>query len=119
VEVNYEAQVVRHGSSFNPGLFGYKPGVATSGVAAFWVLREASRSISTVTSAAVLASGYDTYKALEPTGVELLLTTSIIHNGHYVLRSTDAYYIEKVDAHLFEPCKSRSVTGCRPKYSLR
>lgn len=119
IEVSYETQVVRHGASFDPSVFGYKPGMATGGVTAFWVLREASRSISPVGSAAIAAAGIDTYEALKPTGVELLLTTSIIQEGRYVLRNTDAYYIEKADAYLFEPCKSRSATGCRPKYPLK
>ncbi len=119
IEVSYETQVVRHGASFDPSVFGYKPGMATGGVTAFWVLREASRSISPVGSAAIAAAGVDTYEALKPTGVELLLTTSIIQDGHYILRNTDAYYIEKADAYLFEPCKSRSATGCRPKFPLK
>lgn len=115
VEINYETQVVRHGASFDPSMFGYKPGMATGGVTAFWVLREGARSISPVASAAAVAAGFDTYKALEPTGVELLLTTSIVQDSRYVLRNTDAYYIEKTDAYLFEPCKSRSAQGCKPK----
>jgi len=119
IEISYETQVVRHGASFDPGVFGYKPGMATGGVTAFWVLREASRSISPAGSAAIAAAGIDTYKALESTGVELLLTTSIVQDGHYVMRNTDAYYIEKADAYLFEPCKSRSATGCRPKYPMK
>lgn len=117
IEVNYETQVVRHGSSFDPSYFGYKPGHAIGGVSAFWVLREASRSVSPVATAAIAASGFDTYKAIEPTGVELLLTTSIIHNGRYVLRNTDAYYIEKADAYLFEPCRG-SARSCRPKMTM-
>ena len=119
IEVSYETQVVRHGASFDPGTFGYKPGIATGGVTAFWVLREASRSISPVGTAAIAAAGIDTYEVLKPTGVELLLTTSIIQDGRYVMRNTDAYYIEKADAYLFEPCKSRSVGGCRPKYPVK
>lgn len=118
VEISYESQVVRHGASFDPSLFGYKPGMATAGVAGFWVLRNASTSgLAAGTLAA--AAGYDAFKVTEPTGVELLLTTSIVSQNQYLMRNTDAYYIEKADAYLFEPCKSRSATGCRPKYPLR
>ncbi|PKO91708.1 MAG: hypothetical protein CVU15_08840 [Betaproteobacteria bacterium HGW-Betaproteobacteria-1] len=118
VEISYESQVIRHGASFDPSVFGYKPGIATGGVAGFWVLRNASTTgIAAGTLAA--AAGYDLYKVTEPTGVELLLTTSIVSENQYVMRNTDAYYIEKADAYLFEPCKSRSATGCRPKYPLK
>lgn len=118
VEISYESQVVRHGASFDPSVFGYKPGMATAGVAGFWVLRNASTSgLAAGTLAA--AAGYDAFKVTEPTGVELLLTTSIVSQNQYLMRNTDAYYIEKADAYLFEPCKSRSATGCRPKYPLR
>jgi hypothetical protein len=118
VEISYESQVIRHGASFDPSVFGYKPGIATGGVAGFWVLRNASTTgIAAGTLAA--AAGYDFYKVTEPTGVELLLTTSIVSENQYVMRNTDAYYIEKADAYLFEPCKSRSATGCRPKYPLK
>lgn len=118
IEIAYESQVIRHGASFDPSLFGYKPGMAATGVASFWVLRGLAKSSSSLGIAAATvagAAGYDTYKATEPTGVELLLTTSIIQNNQYVIRNTDAYYIEKADAYLFEPCKSRSTRGCRPK----
>lgn len=121
IEITYESQVIRHGESFDPSLFGYKPGMAATGVAGFWVLRDLARSSSSLgIAAATIAgtAGYDVYKATEPTGVELLLTTSIIQNNQYVMRNTDAYYIEKADAYLFEPCKSRSTRGCRPKIGL-
>lgn len=114
VEVSYQTQVIRHGESFDPSLFGYKPGVATIGTAGFWVLRNASTSglaAGTIAS----AIGYDGYSAVKPTGVELIITTSITHENRYLMRNTDAYYIEKADAYLFEPCRSRSSRGCRPK----
>lgn len=114
IEISYETQVVRHGASFDPALFGYKPGMATVGTAGFWILRNASTTGIAVGTLAG-AIGYDAYKATEPTGVELLITTSIVHDNRYVMRNTDAYYIEKADAYLFEPCRSKSIYGCRPK----
>ncbi len=116
IEISYETQVVRHGASFDPALFGYKPGMATVGTAGFWILRNASTTGIAVGTLAG-AAGYDVYKATEPTGVELLITTSIVHASRYVMRNTDAYYIERADAYLFEPCRSRSINGCRPKLS--
>lgn len=115
IELTYEVQVVRHGSSFDPSLFGYKPGAATAGTASYWVLREVSRAFSPITSAAVASAAFDTYKATEPTGVEVLVSASLIYQDRYILKNTDAYYIEKADAYLFEPCRSRSSRGCRPK----
>lgn len=116
IEISYETQVVRHGDSFDPSAFGYKPGMATAGTAGFWILRNASTTGIAVGTLAA-AVGYDAYKATEPTGVELLITTSIVNANRYVMRNTDAYYIEKADAYLFEPCRSKSVKGCRPKFS--
>ncbi|CAG0955191.1 hypothetical protein MTYP_00418 [Methylophilaceae bacterium] len=114
IEITYETQVIRHGASFDPRQLGYKPGMATAGAAAFWVLREAT-STALVAGTVAGAAGYDVYKARESTGVELLLTTSIVHANHYIMHNTDSYYIEKADAYLFEPCRSKSARGCRPK----
>lgn len=111
VEVGYETQVVRH-ASFDPRTAGYKPGTTAAGVAGFWILRDAFRTwsgdslaIGTVAGAA----GYDTYRAINPgeTGVEMLLTTSILQNGIYVMRNTDSYYIEQADAYLFQKCDTK------------
>ena len=114
VEVQYESQVVRHGASFDPRALGYKPGALTAGVASFWILRDASTAgLAAGTLAA--AAGLDVYNARKPTNVELLLTTSIVQGNRYLMRNTDAYYIEKADAYLFEPCRSKSLRGCRPR----
>lgn len=118
VEITYETQVVRHGDAFDPSLFGYRPGMAAAGAGSFWVLRGLAKSSSSTGLAAATiagAAGYDVYRATEPTGVELLLTTSIVESDRYIMRNTDAYYIEKGDAYLFEPCKTRSPRGCMPK----
>jgi hypothetical protein len=118
IEIGYETQVLRHAASFNPLDFGYKPGVATAGVAGFWVLRDALKSFS-FSSAGVgtlaAAGAYDVYKAQNPgeTGVELLISTSIIHDNRYVMLNADAYYIEKEETLLFEECKGKSRRRCR------
>lgn len=118
VEVGYEAQVIRHASSFDPQAYGYKPGIATAGVTGFWVLRDALRTWShdALGIASVASAGaYDIYKSKNPgeTGVELLISTSIIHNDKYVMLNADAYYIEKDEAWLFEGCKGKNRRQCR------
>ena len=111
IEIQYESQVIRHGDSFDPGAMGYQPGVATAGAAGLWVLRNASPT----SLAASIVAGTDAYLAVKPTNVELLLTTSIVQGNRYLMRNTDAYYIEDADAYLFEPCRGKSLRGCRPK----
>jgi hypothetical protein len=61
------------------------------------------------------AAAYDVYNAKNPgeTGVELLISTSIIHNDQYVMLNADAYYIEKGEAWLFEGCKGKNRRLCR------
>lgn len=118
IELGYEAQVIRHASSFDPSAFGYKPGMATAGVAGFWVLRDALKSFS-FSSAGVgtlaAAGAYDVYSAQNPgeTGIELLISTSIIHEDRYVMLNADAYYIEQGESGLFEECKGKSRRRCR------
>ncbi|MDO9232748.1 MAG: hypothetical protein Q8N02_02780 [Methylotenera sp.] len=118
IEIDYEAQVIRHASSFDPHFFGYKPGMATGGVVGFWVLRDALKYWSTTNlglGSVAAAAAYDGYQATNPdeTGVELLVSTSIIHNNRYVMLNADAYYIEKGEAWLFEGCKGKNRRLCR------
>lgn len=40
------------------------------------------------------------------TGTELVLTTSVLHQGRFVSRTTDVYYLENVDAGLYDAVKS-------------
>jgi hypothetical protein len=121
IELAYETQVIKHhprGEAFNPASNGYQPGALTGGVAGFWVLRNALEKWST-SSAAVgtiaAAGAYDAYRFDHPlqTGVELLLTTSIVHKDRYLMRNTDAYYVEDADISLFDPCKGKSRRNCR------
>lgn len=118
IELSFETQVIRHASSFDPQAFGYKPGMATAGVAGFWILRDALRYGSTagaVLATAATAGAYDGYQAINPgeTGAELLISTSIIHDDKYVMLNADAYYIEKGEAWLFEGCKGKNRRLCR------
>ena len=118
IELSYETQVIRHASSFEPQTFGYKPGMASAGVFGFWVLRNAFQtwSVHSAGLATVAAAGaYDVYSAVNPgeTGVELLISTSIIHDDRYLMLNADAYYIEKGEAWLFEGCKGKNRRNCR------
>lgn len=121
VEIAYETQVIRHnsrGEPFDPSANGYRPGALTGGVTGFWVLRNAMEKWSSGWNAAAsigAAAGYDVYRSgnPEPTGVELLLTTSIVHKDRYLMRNTDAYYVEDADISLFDPCKGKSRRNCR------
>jgi len=118
IEVSYETQVIRHANATNPETLGYKPGMAAAGMTGFWVLRNAIGRWSTGgTAAATIATAgaYDAYKAVNPgeTGVELLVSTSVVHADRYAMLKTDAYYIESGEAVLFELCSGKSRRRCR------
>lgn len=123
IEIVYETQVIKHhprGDAFDPTANGYQPGALTGGVAGFWVLRNALEKWSTRSAAMgtmIAAGAYDAYRFDHPlpTGVELLLTTSIAHLDRYLMRNTDAYYVEDADISLFDPerCKGKSRRNCR------
>ena len=118
VEIAYETQVIRHPEPFDPLMAGYKPGMATAAVSGLWILRNAVTRWSSSSAAAGtigMAAGYDAWRASNPgeTAVEVLLTTSIVHEDRYVMRITDAYYIEQGAAMLYEACKGRSRRHCR------
>lgn len=116
IEVNYDTQIIKHAGAFNPSKFGYKPGAASATVGGLWVLRDVlNGGGSALFSSLALAGAYDGYKATNPgeTGVELMLTTSIVYEDIYVMHNTDAYYIEQGEAWLFEPCKGRNKRYCK------
>lgn len=117
LEVKFESQVITHAQAIRPQDFGYKPGAATAGVAGLWILRDVFDGSATgkVIKSLALAGAYDGYKATNPgeTGVEVLLTTSITHKDRYLMLNADAYYIEKEESRLFEPCRGRNRKLCR------
>lgn len=113
VEVKYDVQVVQHKAGFNPADQSYIAGSATAGVAGLWILRDVALHASRdalIAGTVGIAAAYDIYKFLEkdnnltkPTNTELVITTSIADNGRYQMHKTDAYYIEKAEASLFQP----------------
>jgi len=116
IEINYDTQVIKHADAFDPKVLGYKPGAGSALVSGLWVLRDVLTGASSqVFSSLALAGAYDGYKAYNPgeTGVELMLTTSIVYEDIYVMHNTDAYYIENGEAWLFEPCKGRNRKYCK------
>jgi len=117
LEVKFESQVITHAQAIKPQELGYKPGMLTAGAVAFWILRDVFDGSGTgnVIKSLALAGAVDGYKAtnLSETGVEVLLTTSITNQDRYVMLNADAYYIEKEESRLFEPCKGRNRKYCR------
>lgn len=100
LEIRYETQLIRHNLEFDPRNQGYVPGAPTNVGAGFWVLRNANRPLAE--GVVSDASQDDPRARLRPSSVEMLITTSIVDGDQYIQRSSDAYYIEKADAELFE-----------------
>lgn len=115
LEVKYESQLIRHSEGVDLILNGYQPGMLTAGVASFWILRDIFSSSSHSNRYAGLAASAaaDGYFATNPkeTPIELILTTSIVHQERYLMLNADSYYIEKGEGWLFEGCTSRRA--CR------
>lgn len=121
IEVQYETQVVQHNSERKA----YKPGTITMLAAGLMVAYNVPNWGSAHQAAALLgaAAGADTAVSLDsgsPTKAELVVTTSAIDGGRYLVRKTDVYYIEPEDVPLFMhinkqgmPVKEFSVVGAK------
>lgn len=103
VMVQYETQLVRHNSD-RPN---YSPGMLTMLTAGVLVARDVALYATgeslylggmAVIGAADLGFGH---LAGGPTKTEVIVTTSIGDNGRYLMRKSDIYYLEDVDASLF------------------
>jgi len=99
VEIRYETQLIPHNLEFDPRKQGYVPGAPTTVGANFWVLRNAAQPLAEISDDAATS---DPRSRMGPSSLEMLITTSVIDNAHYIQRSTDAYYIEQADADLFK-----------------
>ncbi len=117
LEVKFDSQIIMHAHALRPNELGYKPGMLTAGVAGFWILRDVFDGFGSgaALKSLALAGAVDGYNAKNPseTGVEVLLTTSITHEDKYIMLNADAYYIEKEESRLFEPCRGRNRKLCR------
>jgi hypothetical protein len=113
VEVTFEAQVVRHptmGSATPPGKY-------TALAAGIAVLRQVSRWDDSslivgglgLTALADLGSGY--YTPLSKT--EVIVTTSVLRAGKYIVRKTDVYYVDDADGLLYEKMKMQMMKEWR------
>lgn len=92
----------------------YTPGSFSLLAAGVKVLRESQRvggTISQDLGQVVIAGGTDaalTYRdEHRRPSLEVVLTTSIAHQGRYVFHSTDSYYLDGVDACLFRAKSSK------------
>lgn len=104
LEVSYQTQVVRHNSyrpNFLPGRFT----MITAGLYAAYGLGMDPNFGDKMAGGLAAAMGAD-YIASEssggPTATELILTTTIATGGRYLVRKTDVYYVEEVDAPLMQ-----------------
>jgi len=122
IEVQYETQVVMHNSERRA----YQPGTLTMLAAGLLVAynvphwTHGSDKAAAFMGAAVGADAVVSTDAGSPTKTELVVTTSAIENGRYLVRKTDIYYIDPKDVPLFmhiekqgTPVKEFSIVGAR------
>lgn len=124
IEVQYETQVVQHNSERKA----YKPGTITMLTAGLMVAYNVHNWTSPSAPGLALMGGAVAVDAIAssdagtPPKTELVVTTSAVEGGRYLLRKTDIYYIESEDAPLFMhiekqkqvmPVKEFSVVGAK------
>lgn len=121
IEVQYETQVVQHNSERKA----YKPGTITMLTAGLMVAYNVHKWTPDAQAVALLgvagaADVYESTDAGSPTKTELVVTTSAVEGGRYLVRKTDIYYIEPEDASLFmhiekqgTPVREFSVVGAK------
>ena len=120
VTVRYETQLVQHNSD-RPN---YSPGMLTTLTAGVLVARDIALYASTesqILGGLALVGLSDLgfgHLAGGPTKTELIVTTSITAEDRFVMRKSDIYYLEDVDASLFVeppvkefPVKTWKVVG--------
>lgn len=112
VEVQFEAQIVRHPSERTATI----PGELTTLVAGIMVVRNAALTWGNGAQAAGalgLAGLVDWGKghATNLSNTEVIVTTSITRDGRYLMRKSDVYYIDDEDGSLFQQMKQWKVVG--------
>ena len=103
LEISYQTQVVRHNSPrphFVPGRFT----MITAGLYAAYGLgfNPVGDKMAGGLAAAIGADYIASESSGGPTATELILTTTIASGGRYLVRKTDVYYVEEVDATLMQ-----------------
>lgn len=112
VEVQIETQIVRHASNRRVSI----PGELTVLTAGIIVVRQAALrwdSDEVKAGALALAGLADWGKghATSATKTEVIVTTSLMRKGQYLMRKTDVYYVEDEDGALYEQMKEWRVVG--------
>lgn len=112
VEVQFETQIVRHASERQANI----PGELTVLTAGVIVVRQAvlNWGESSIKAGALGLAGLADWGKGHATGVtktEVIVTTSLMRKGQYLMRKTDVYYLEDVDGGLFEQMKEWRVVG--------
>lgn len=119
IEVQYETQIVQHNSERKA----YKPGTITALAAGLMVAYNVHKWAPDAQAAAFLgAAGVAdvivSTDAGKPPKTELVVTTSAVEGGRYLVRKTDIYYVEPEDVSLFmhienlgTPVRKFSIVG--------
>lgn len=116
LKIDYETQIVRHDSPMpasQPGTLEVLPGgilVARSPASG----SESPRIEPGAAGGAVTDADLATSHFSSPTHIELVVTTSIVDNGRFVMRKSAVYFVEELDMTLFRhpmPTKTLEVTG--------
>lgn len=94
--LSFEIQLIKHNSS----RYTHIPGSFSLLANGLWVLRNASDYAQFVVPAMALDAALTLYSGPQ-THIELVVTSSIYENNHYVYRRSDIYYIEAEDVDLF------------------
>lgn len=110
LEVSYNAQLVRHNSPrphFVPGRFTM---IAAGLMAAYGLHHEhLDAQLLGVLGLAAAADYSASVNSGGPTNTEMILTTTVMRGGQYVVRKTDVYYLENDDVPLFLRPSYRNV----------
>lgn len=116
LELNYQTQVVNHKGprpQFAPG----KYSMIAAGLIAMYSLRLEHFDTKLAGGWGFAAAG-DALSSMDadgPTHTELILTTTVVGDGRYLVRKTDVYYIEEVDQNLMLPLPPAPPAPLAPK----
>ncbi len=105
VDVQFEAQVVRHPTKGSATV----PGELTALVAGIGVIRNAYKWGDAAQTAGILGlaalADWGAGHSTPATKTEVIVTTSVLRAGRYIARKTDVYYLDDADGSLYEQMK--------------